>query len=114
VGRIKTVGMVLVDQQEARELLECSRATFWRKLKAGELHRIELAGGGRTVYVTLDSVDRCINSGPQFALKDLESEVALQRRAQELVRRFPSIVKPHRDLPGRMSAAPDPLPSPEE
>jgi len=106
--------MVLVDQGEARELLECSRATFWRKLKAGELHRIELAGAGRTVYVTLDSVMRIVNSGPQFVLKDLESEEALQRRAQELVRRFPSVVKAHRDLPGRMPAAPDPLPSQEE
>lgn len=105
--------MELVDQAEAIDLLGCSRSTFWRKIRSGELHRIELAGGGRTVYVTLASIDRCLNDGPQFILKSLEEEAALLSRAQELVRRFPKIIKPHRDLPGRMLAAPDPLPSQE-
>lgn len=103
-----------MDQKEAIELLGCSRATLWRRIKTGEIYRIELAHT-RTVYVTLESLMRCKHPGPQFYLKDLESEKALRSRAQELVRRFPSVVKQHRDLlESRMSVAPDPLPSQEE
>jgi hypothetical protein len=112
VGRIETEGMVLVDQKEAMSILGCSRATLWRRIKDESLYRIHVTGS-RTVYVTLESVMRVKNPGPQFVLKDLESDEDLRRRAESLVKRFPRVFKQHRDLlVGRIPAR-DLLPSQE-
>lgn len=105
--------MVLVDQKEAIKLLDCSRATFWRRIKAGSLYRINVSGT-RVVYVTLESLVRCKNPGPQFELKYLESDELLRKRAETLVRIFPKTIKQHRDLLVGRIPAHDLLPSQAE
>lgn len=111
MGRIEVAGEVLVDQREAREILECSRATFFRRIKAGLLHQIHVTNT-RTVYVTLDSVMESKNSGPQFQLKKLEPEATRELKQQHIRLRFPDFT----EYPAPPESNPDPglLPSGEE
>jgi len=84
--------MALVDLAETIELLGKSRATVFRLLAASELIKVDV-GGTRTLYITLESIERYKHSGPQFLLKELEPEPVRKRRRIELKKRFPHIVK---------------------
>ena len=92
MGRIEVEGMILVDLPEAIELVGKSRATVFRLLKAGELTKIDV-GGTKTRYVTLESIDRYKNHGPQFMLKELEPDSVRKKRRTELKRWFPQQFK---------------------
>jgi hypothetical protein len=84
--------MVLVELAEAMELTGKSRATVFRLLSSGELVKIDV-NGTRTLYITLESIERYNNHGPQFELKELEPEPVRKRRKIELRKRFPHLVK---------------------
>jgi hypothetical protein len=103
VGRIEVEGMVLVDLGEAISLLGKSRATVFRLLKNSELIKIDV-GGTKTLYITLESIERYKNHGPQFELKELEPDSVRSRRRRELEKRFPNLFKSRPSPPGKHRA----------
>ena len=100
-----------MDQKEAREILGCSRATFFRRIKDGDLHQIHVADD-RTVYVTLQSLMDYKTRGPQFQLKKLEPDDVRELKEKHIRLRFPQYAD-GLDLP-EPCPGPDPLPSEEE
>jgi hypothetical protein len=92
VGRIETEGMTLVDLKETMEVLGKSRATVFRLLKKSDLIQVPVAGT-RTVYITLESIERYQKRSPQEALKVLEPDSARAERQEHLKKRFPQVFK---------------------
>ena len=86
MGRIESGGMVLVDLEEAKTLLKKSRATIFRLISQGKLVNISLTGS-RTVYLTLDSIDRVNTKVPA-----LNPEVPPEALVREVHLRFPDII----------------------
>ena len=119
VGRIETQGMVLVDLQEAMELMGKSRITIFRQIKAGNLIQVYVHGDPR-LYVTLDSIERYRHGGPQIKVKLLENtafpEDDTQRRLRdrEIRKRFPHFFKSRPDPPQMAFPFLDQPPSSEE
>jgi len=112
VGRIEAGGQILVDLEEAMELLSKSRATVFRMLSAGDLTRVHVVGT-RTLYIDIGSIRDKVLDGPQFRLKGLEPMSTRKKRQMALCERFPHIFKGRPNLPLELDAL-DPLPSGEE
>lgn len=93
MGRIETEGQVLVDLRETMEILGKSRATIFRMLSDSTLIRIAVRGR-RTLYITLDSIERSKKPMPEFIASPtdnyylIETEVQRERLKKEIARRF--------------------------
>ena len=100
MGRIEVEGMILVGLHEAMSILDKSRATVFRLLNSSELIKVDVAGT-RKLYITMESIERYKNHGPQFELRELEPQSVLNRRRRELAKRFPLLFKEHPSPPGK-------------
>ena len=115
MGRIETAGQVLVDLPETIELLGKSRATIYRLLTDNNLIRVSVRGT-RTLYITLDSIERfkiLVPPHPKFPTDiysvDLKDQTDDVRR--EINRYFGRILTSRRGLPQMSLPFPDQVPS---
>ena len=81
-----------MDLSETMEILSKSRATIFRLLKKSDLIQVSVARM-RTVYITLESIERYQKRSPQEALKMLEPDSLRAERQVHLKKRFPEVFK---------------------